>query len=131
MKKMVLAFGGMFLAAFLMTGCAGVTSYQGAPGPVFLGSNLYTNVSGNTMVQPITSDFTVVKHNVTASAKMMSIFTCINMGDISYATLKKEALASAPGADDLVDVRMDYTMNNILGINEITVNLTGTAVKFK
>lgn len=34
------------------------------------------------------------------------------------------------GAQELVDVKMDYAMKNICGINEVTVTLTGTAVKF-
>ena len=72
----------------------------------------------------------MVKRDVTASAKLMSYFTCVNIGDVSFATLKAEALKQAPGAQDLVDVKMDYSMKNICGINEVTVTLTGTAVKF-
>ena len=53
------------------------------------------------------------------------------MGDISYATLKKAALEQAKGANELIEVKMDYKVNTILGINTITVNLTATAVKTK
>ena len=49
----------------------------------------------------------------------------ISSGQNFYTALKQ-----VPGAQDLVDVKMDYSMKNICGINEVTVTLTGTAVKF-
>lgn len=59
------------------------------------------------------------------------IFTCIDLVDISYATLKKQALEQAKGANELIDIDVDYSMNNIIGINTITVTMTATAVKTK
>ena len=116
MKKSLFAVGGAFAVALLMSGCAGIATNNGGIAP---------------MLQPVAgNDYTVIKRDVKASAKLMSYFTCVNIGDVSYETLKKEALKQAPGAQDLVDVKMDYAMKNICGINEVTVTLTGTAVKF-
>ena len=83
------------------------------------------------MVAPYSGRYTVVKRDVTASATFRSFFTCINEGDVSYATLKKAALAGAKDADELIDVKMDYKVNTIFGINTINVTLTATAVKTK
>ena len=131
MKKSLLLASGSFCVALLMTGCAGITTNNGGVAPISSGPNFYTEVSANAILQPTAgSDYTVVKRDVKASAKLTSYFTCVNIGDVSFATLKAEALKQVPGAQDLVDVKMDYSMKNICGINEVTVTLTGTAVKF-
>ena len=131
MKKSLFLAAGTFCAVLLMTGCAGVTTNNGGVAPISSGPNFYTEVSANAILQPTAgSDYTGVKRDVKATAKLMSYFTCVNIGDVSFATLKAEALKQVPGAQDLVDVKMDYSMKNICGINEVTVTLTGTAVKF-
>lgn len=131
MKKQLLLAGGALVAALVMTGCAGVATNNGSVAPIAVGPNFYSEVSANAMIQPASSTkYTVVKRNVTASAKLTSYFTAVNIGDVSYATLKAAALKQAPGANDLVDVKMDYKMKNICGINEVTVIMTATAVKY-
>ena len=131
MKKMILGLGAV-VAAAIVTSCAGVTTNDGMPAPVAMGPNFYSVVSLNSMVAPVQSDFTVVQHDVKAEGKITSFFTCVNMGDASFETLKKEALKDVKGgADDLIDVRVDYDMNCICGINTVTVKLTGTAIKYK
>ena len=130
MKKLMV-LGGAF-AAMLLAGCAGVGYGNGAPVPVAMGPNFYSSVKANSYIQPVTAtDYTVIKRNVTATAELKSFFTCVNIGDISYETLKKAALAQAPGANDLVEVKIDYDMQCICGINTIKVTLTGTAIKYK
>ena len=131
MKKSLFAVGGAFAAALLLSGCAGVTTNNGGVAPVSAGPNFFSEVSANAMLQPTCAkDAVIVKRDVTATATMESYFTCVNLGDISYATLKKEALKQAPGATDLIDVKMDYKMKNICGINKVTVKMTATAIKF-
>ena len=131
MKKSLIVAIAASCAALFMTGCAGITATSGGVAPVSAGPNFYTEVSSNAILQPVSgTDYTVVKRDVKASGKLMSYFSCVNIGDVSYATLKAEALKQVPGAQDLVDVKMDYAMKNICGINEVTVTLTGTAVKF-
>ncbi len=131
MKKQLLLAGGAVAAALVMTGCAGVTAHNGGIAPITPGGNFFSEVSANSMIQPATSTkYSVVKRDVSASAKIMSYFTVVTIGDASYATLKAAALKQAPGANDIVDVKMDYTMKNILGVNEVTVTMTGTAVKY-
>ena len=108
MKKQLLLAGGAVAAALVMTGCAGVTSNSGGVAPISVGPNFYSEVSANTILNETPLAYTVVKKNVTASAKLMSYFTAVNIGDVSYATLKAKALKQAPGADELVGVKMDY-----------------------
>ena len=97
-----------------------------------MGPNFFSTVSFNSYIGDVQSSYTVVKHGVTAEATLTSFFTCVNMGDASFETLKKEALKDVKGgADDLIDVRVDYDMNCICGINTVTVKLTGTAIKYK
>ena len=128
MKKMILAAGAI-VAAAIITSCAGVTTNNGMPAPAVLGMNLFSNISLNGMIGDVQStDYKVVKHNATAEATITSFFGAINLGDASFATLKKEAAADA---DDLIDVRVDYKMSCICGINTVTVTLTGTAIKYK
>ena len=111
MKKSLFAVGGAFAVALLMSGCAGIATNNGGVAPISAGPNFFTEVSANAMLQPVAgNDYTVIKRDVKASAKLMSYFTCVNIGDVSYETLKKEALKQAPGAQDLVDVKMDYAM---------------------
>lgn len=130
MKKLMV-LGGAF-AAILLAGCAGVGFSNGAPVPVAAGPTFFANVQANAFIQPVTAtDYTVVKRDVKAQAKLQSFFTCVNIGDISYETLKKAALAEAKGANDLVEVKIDYDMQCICGINTITAKLTATAVTRK
>ena len=130
MKKSLM-FVAVCAIAAIMTGCAGVATNDGGVAPVSAGPNFFSEVSGNAILNETPIAYTVVKKNVTASAKLMSYFTAVNIGDVSYATLKAEALKQAPGADDLVGIKMDYKMKNICGINEVTVTMTATAVKTK
>ena len=127
MKKSLLLVGGAILASVILSGCAGVS----VPGATTAGPVFFADYSANAMIAPYTGSYTVVKRDVKASATFKSFFTCINQGDISYATLKKAALEQAKGANELIEVKMDYKVNTILGVNTITVNLTATAVKTK
>jgi|GEM_PF-1134910 len=131
MKKSLLLVGGAILASVILSGCAGVSVNRGAPGAVFMGPNFYSEFSANSMITPYSGKYEIVKRDVKASAVLTSFFTCVNMGDISYATLKKAALAQAKGANELIEVKMDYKVNNIIGINKVTVEMTATAVKVK
>ena len=130
MKKLMV-LGGAF-AAVLMAGCAGVGFSNGAPVPVAAGPTFFANVQANAFIQPVAgSDYKVIKRDVTASAQLKSFFTCVNIGDISYETLKKSALAGVKGANDLIEVKIDYDMQCICGVNTITAKLTATAVERK
>ena len=130
MKKLMV-LGGAF-AAMLLAGCAGVGFSNGAPVPVAAGPTFFANVQANAFIQPVTAtDYTVVKRDVKAEAKLQSFFTCVNIGDISYETLKKAALAQVQGANDLIEVKMDYEQECICGINTITAKMTATAVARK
>ena len=131
MKKQLMVLGGA-LAAVLLAGCAGVGFSNGAPVPVAAGPTFFANVQANAFIQPVSAtDYKVIKRDVTATAQLKSFFTCVNIGDVSYETLKKAALAQAQGADDLVEVKVDYDMQCICGINTITAKLTATAVARK
>ena len=130
MKKLMV-LGGAF-AAMLLACCAGVGFANGAPVPVAAGPTFFANVQANAFIQPVSAtDYKVIKRDVTATAQLKSFFTCVNIGDVSYETLKKAALAQAQGADDLVEVKVDYDMQCICGINTITAKLTATAVARK
>ena len=130
MKKMILALGAL-AAATLATSCAAVAVNNGMPAPGAVGANFFSTVSANALIAPVQSEFKVVKHGVKAEGKYKCFFTAFNFGDASFETLKKDALANAGDADDLIDVRVDYDMNCICGINTVTVKLTGTAIKYK
>ena len=131
MKKGLVLSVGAAVAAVVLAGCAGVSSANGSVAPVFAGPNFYSDVKANSMIQPTTAkNYTVVKRDVKATATLKSFFTCVTLGDVSFETLKAQALTQAPGATDVVDVKMDYQMQNICGINTVTVVMTGTAVKF-
>lgn len=131
MKKQLMVLGGA-LAAVLMAGCAGVGFANGAPVPVAAGPTFFANVQANAFIQPVAgTDYKVIKRDVKAEAKLQSYFTCVNIGDISFETLKAAALKNVPGANDLIEVKVDYDMQCICGINTITAKLTATAVERK
>ena len=130
MKKMILAVGAI-VAAAIVSSCAGVVANNGMPAPAVLGMNLFSNISLNSLVGDVNeADYTVVKSGVTGEGTITSFFGAINMGDASFETLKDEALKGLD-ANDITDVRVDYKMNCICGINTVTVKLTGTAIKYK
>ena len=127
MKKSLLLVGGAILASVILSGCAGVS----VPGATTAGPVFFADYSAPAVVNSYKGPCTIVKRDVKATATFQSFFTCINMGDVSYAALKKQALQQAQGANELIDVQIDYKVNTIFGINTITVNLTATAVKTK
>ena len=129
MKKMILGLGAI-VAAAIVTSCAGVTTNNGMPALIGMGPNFFSKISLNSLVGDVQSSYTVVKHGVKAEATVTSFFTCVNMGDASFETLKGKALEGV-SADDLIDIRVDYDQNCICGINTVTVKLTGTAIKYK
>ena len=129
MKKMILGLGAV-VAAAIVTSCAGVTTNNGMPALIGMGPNFFSTISLNSYIGDVTSSYTVVKHGVTAEATVTSFFTCVNMGDASFDTLKGKALEGV-SADDLIDIRVDYDQNCICGINTVKVKLTGTAIKYK
>ena len=128
MKKMILGLGAV-VAAAIVTSCAGVTTNSGMPAPVAMGPNFFSTISLNAMVGDVQSSFSVVKHDVKAEATITSFFTCVNLGDASYETLKAEALKQAAGATDLTNVKIDYAQDTICGINTVVVTLTADAIK--
>ena len=131
MKKQLLLAGGAVAATLVMTGCAGVGHNLGGPSPLVGAPNFYSKVSANSMIQPnAPARYTIVKRNVKGTAKMNSYFGCVSLGDTSFNTLKAAALRNAPGANDLIDIKIDYDMTNICGICETVVTITGTAVKY-
>ena len=129
MKKMILGLGAI-VAAAIVTSCAGVTTNNGMPALIGMGPNFFSKIQLNSMIGDVQSSYTVVKHGVKGEATITSFFTCVNMGDASFENLKAKALEGL-AADDLIDVRVDYDMNCICGINTIKVTLTGTAIKYK
>ena len=129
MKKMILGLGAV-VAAAIVTSCAGVTTNNGMPALIGMGPNFFSTIKLNSYIGDVTSSYTVVKHGVTAEATITSFFTCVNMGDASFDTLKDKALEGLT-ADDLIDIRVDYDQNCICGINTVKVKLTGTAIKYK
>ena len=131
MKKGLVLSAGAAVAAVILSGCAGVGTNSGSIAPVCAGPNFYTEVKANAMIQPTTAkNYTVVKREVTASATLKCYFTCVNIGDVSFDTLRKAALKQAPGATDVIDVKIDYQMSNVCGINTVTATLYGVAVKY-
>lgn len=131
MKKSLM-FAGTVMAAILMTGCAGVADRAGSPSAASLSPNFYSDYKANAYMTPVcAADCKVLQRNVTATAVTNSYFGCITLGDASYATLKAAILAQVPGADDITDVQIDFSMKNILGINEVTTVMTATAVAHK
>ena len=132
MKKSLLLAGSAMVAALVMTGCAGVqTSNNGSVMVNSLGPNFYTEVGANAVIPPYAAvNAKVVKRDVTAEATLKSFFTCVNLGDASYGTLKAEALKQAPGATDLTNVKIDYKQITVCGITTVIVKLTADAVKY-
>ncbi len=129
MKKSLMLMALAMVAAFVVTGCAGIATNNGSVAPAALGPNFYSDVQANAYIPHGIADGKVVKANVTATAVLKSFFGCVNLGDVSYATLKAEALKQAPEATDLTNVKMDYAQKVICGISEVTVTLTADAIK--
>ena len=129
MKKMILGLGAV-VAAAIVTSCAGVTTNNGMPALIGMGPNFFSKIQLNSMIGDVQSSYTVVEHGVKAEATVTSFFTCVNLGDASYETLKAEALKKVAGATDLTNVKIDYKQKTIFGITEIEVKLTADAVKF-
>ena len=128
MKQVVFSLG-LLVVAVMLAGCAGVTTQNGGVAlPTGPGANFYSDFKANAMLNtPATG--AIVKKNVTATATLQSFFGVVCLGDASHATLKADALKQASGAKDLINVKMDYAMKNICGINTVTVTMTADAIK--
>ena len=128
MKKQFALVMGALVAAVVMVGCAGVTTNNGSVALPAMGPVFYAKVKANAVL-PKQVAGTIVKKDVTATATLKGFFSCVTMGDASYATLKAAALKQAPGATDLTNVKIDYAQDTIIGINTVTVTLTADAIK--
>ena len=127
MKKMILGLGAV-VAAAIVTSCAGVATNYGGPATAMMGPNFFTNASYNAFIGEVKStDYKVVKHGVSGSSTIKSYFSVVHLGDASFETLKKEAL-SGLDADDIIDIRLDYDVDNVIGLNTVKVTLHGTAI---
>ena len=129
MKKQFALVLGALVAAVVMVGCAGVTTNNGGVALPAMGPVFYAKVKANAVLPAQQASGTIVKKDVTATATLKGFFSCVTMGDASYATLKAAALKQAPGATDLINVKIDYAQDTIIGINTVTVTLTADAIK--
>lgn len=131
MKKTII-FGGIACMALLLAGCGMKVNSDGfaavQPGVI------YTDMHSAQMVQeksaPAARRYTVIGR-VSAQATTTGYLGLISIGDASYATLRSKALDGLEGNTDLIDIEVDAYHKNIVGIvNEVTVTLTGTAIKY-
>ncbi len=131
MKKSIIMFAAAVLAGIVITGCSAVGTQHGMPVLGSMGPNFFTATTYNATLPVQPADFTIVKSGVSAEAVLESFFTCINIGDASYETLKGKILAQAPGADDIANVAVDYKQRTVFGITTVTVKMTANAVRTK
>lgn len=69
---------------------------------------------------------------VESKAIMENVLLLCNWGDTSLGTLKRNALAQYPHADDIVNIEIDvHSFNVLLAYIKTTVTLRGIAVQFK
>ena len=129
MKKSML-FAGAAAIAMLATGCAQVTACGGMPSAGAMAPNFFANYKAGSVIPAIHAEgCEVIARNVVATATTKSYFGCVTVGDASYATLKAAILAQAPGANEITEVQIDYEVDNVIGINEVTTVMTATAIK--
>ncbi len=132
MKRYVLF--ALMAASVVALGCAGY-GMHGGPGHAMGGSIMTGSTYGSadttsTVYNLERKDFDVLGP-VMAEASSTSILGWIESGDSGYGTLLEKA-KEGKNADDVIDVRIDNEVNNILGLY-CTVNAKyfGTAVKWK
>lgn len=120
----------LVLVGMTLTGCMNSVKINNGIASCPPGS-LFSEMKATTLVQDRAEGraYKVIKP-VTAEATTVNYLGLISQGDASYATLKAQALRGT-GADDIIDLEIDYTHNNILGIvNKVTMVINGTAVKY-
>jgi hypothetical protein len=128
MKKMIV----LALAAMVfVTGCSVIqpTGYT----RVASGA-LYTNVKHPTAlqdpVQPLKRPYKVLG-NVHGSSTQYNTLRVAAYGDGSIDTAIKNALANAPGANDLIDIKVDTEIKSVLMVViEVTTHVRGTAIQY-
>ena len=129
MKKATI-IAALVFAGVTLTGCmSGINVNNGIascpPGIIF------SEMKAATMVQERDPGRTyMVVKPVTAQATTTNICGLVSQGDASYATLKELALKNT-GADDIINLEVDVSHQNLLGIiNKVTTVINGTAVKY-
>lgn len=123
-------FAALVLVGMTLTGCMNSVKINNGIASCPPGS-LFSEMKAATLVQDRAEGraYKVIKP-VTAEATTVNYLGLVSQGDASYATLKAQALRGT-GADDIIDLEIDYTHNNILGIvNKVTTVINGTAVKY-
>lgn len=129
MKKATF-LAALVLVGITLTGCMSSINVNNGLASCPPGA-LFSEMKTATLVQDRVDNraYTVVKP-VTAQATTTNFLGLISQGDASYATLKEIALRGT-GADDIINLEVDYAHNNILGIvNKVTTVINGTAVKY-
>jgi hypothetical protein len=123
----------MVAAVFLVSGCAGFSHYT-TPGGASLGGIVgdvtYPNYVGHQVKFELTgNDFTFLK-TIEAEAMSHSILGLVSFGDSGYGQLWKQAAAA--GADDIINIKVDTRLFQILGVYaSSTTKVTGAAIKYK
>ena len=129
MKKATI-LAALVLAGMSFTGCMnGVAVHSGMPSCA--PGALFSELKAGALVQDRAEgrSYIVVKQ-VTAQATTTNFIGAISIGDASYATLKDQALRGT-GADDIINLEVDFVQNNLLGIvNKVTTVINGTAIKY-
>jgi hypothetical protein len=128
MKKMLAL---LLIAVVFASGCSVIqpTGYT----RVASGA-LYTNVKHPTAlqdpVQPFKRPYKVLGH-VHGTSTQFNTLRVAAYGDGSIDTAIKNALANAPGANDLIDIRVDTEIKSVLMVMiEVTTHVRGTAIQY-
>lgn len=131
MKRIVLF--GLIVASVAALGCAGIGGVGGPghamPGSIFTNSTYASADTTSTVYKLERKDFDVVGP-VSVWAESTSILGWIESGNAGYGALLGKA--KERGADDVMDVRIDNEVFNVLGLfAKVKTHMHGVAVKWK
>ncbi|GIW72944.1 MAG: hypothetical protein KatS3mg102_2486 [Planctomycetota bacterium] len=132
MKRVALALV-LGVAMFATTGCAALWSWpvsSAGPGFLYVNQTLPSEDTTSTVYKFERKDFDILGP-VSAEAETSSILGWVATGDGGYNKLLTQAKAQF-NADDVINVRIDTSYSNILGIiSTAKTKLYGTAIRFK
>ncbi|MCF6174624.1 MAG: hypothetical protein L3J71_02530 [Victivallaceae bacterium] len=130
MKKALKLTAGICLVGIL-AGCINTrTPITGA-----MAGGIYTSISSGffvaTPVRPLKEKYIVIKENVTSESTSTNIMALVAFGDSSYISAFENMLKQAPGADAIIDIKVDIKKKSILLLyNDTTLVVQGTAIKY-
>ena len=117
--------------SILVAGCTGINTPASGTMPGTIYTDTSCGIFVNVPVRPLVEEYKVIRQNVVGSATSRGWLWIVSTGDSTFAAAFNEILKHNPGADDVIDIKVDVTKKGLFmfGVDTI-LTVRGTAIKY-